>query len=132
MKIHHIGYAVRDISASKPHFLHLGFKEESRVDDYSRNVEIAFLRNGGTLVELIAPLNESAPVFEFLKKNGPMPYHIAYEVPYIEEAYKELKKDGWLMIIKPAAAVAINNTDVAFLFNKDVGIIELIEVNEQY
>lgn len=55
------------------------------------------------------------------------PYHICYEVENIEEAILELKKQKFILVQKPQVAVAMNNKKVCFLFNKNTGLIELVE-----
>ena len=129
MKVHHIGYAVRDIENALEGFYQLGFVLESRNADESRRVCIAFLRNGETLVELVAPDDSDlpSPIDEVLKKVGPSPYHICYIVEDIDNQCKSLKKEGWSILIKRSPAPAIDNAPVAFLFRKSVGIIELVE-----
>lgn len=128
MKIHHIGYAVSDIAISAEKFGKLGYKYYSDiVEDSERSVFIQFMEKDGYLIELIAPLNDKSHICTILKKIGRGPYHFCYEVQYIDAEIKNLLKSGYVLIEKPNEAVAIANKKVAFLFNKDIGIIELIE-----
>ena len=78
-------------------------------------------------LELLAPVNENSPVNNILEKNGVSPYHTCYVVKDIQEAISELRKQKYVMISKPAEAVAFKGSKVAFLFNKNVGLIELVE-----
>jgi len=128
MKVHHIGYAVKEIDEAVKKFRDLGYVVEDKIEDESRKVVIAFARNNDVLVELVAPMGEGSPVDGILDKNGAAPYHICYEVHNIEEACKELKKEGWTVLIKPAPAPAINGALVVFLYNRIVGLIELVEI----
>ena len=58
MKIHHIGYAVKNIKSSINEFLELGFKKcGDLVEDTGRNIVIQFISNQHYTIELIAPLN---------------------------------------------------------------------------
>ena len=51
MRIHHIGYAVREIGPAAAVFESLGFvKEGEIVRDEGRAVEILFMRNGESLI----------------------------------------------------------------------------------
>jgi methylmalonyl-CoA/ethylmalonyl-CoA epimerase len=127
MKVHHIGYAVKDIESSLPIFKQLGFTLQSKCVDDHRNIEIAFINNGSYLIELIAPLSEGSPVDNILQKNGPTPYHLCYEVPNLEEAIRSLKHNGWFVIKKRESAIAIENKPVVFLHKAEIGIIELVE-----
>ena len=78
-------------------------------------------------VELLAPQDEHSPVNRILEKNGVIPYHTCYIVDNVEDAVKELRKMKYVMVSKPEEAVAINNCRVCFLFNKNIGLIELVE-----
>ena len=127
MRVHHIGYAVRDIDSALECFNKLGFVCESQIIDGSRRVRIAFVRNGETLVELVAPEGPNTPIDETLNKNGPAPYHICYAADNIDEQCKKLKKEGWTVLIKKTPAPAIGDASVAFLFHKQAGIIEIVE-----
>lgn len=129
---HHVGYAVENMEKSIKAFGKIGFVQDSDVvaDDF-RKVNIVFMKNkaGGQLVELIEPMNEESPVFKTCEKmNGAAsPYHICYEVEDIEWAVKELKRRKFVVTSKANPAVAIDGRRVAFLFQKDAGLIELVE-----
>lgn len=127
MKLHHIGYAVADIEKATSEFVSLGYVIESKTVDVARNIVIVFAKNNGTLIELISPLNKGSPVDNILEKNGPMPYHICYEVANIFEATKNLKQVGYLVIQKTSPAPALNEQNVCFMYSKTLGIIELVE-----
>lgn len=131
LKIHHIGYAVKDIDQGIESFKKLGYKVSHKTKDYDRKVLIAFAMNDDLAVELIAPMGVGSPIDNILAKNGPSPYHICYEVADIGASCDELKREGWLILGKPSAAPGIickGNAEVVFLYNKNVGIIELVEI----
>ena len=78
-------------------------------------------------VELLAPHDSTSPVQQTLDKMGVTPYHTCYVVDNIEEAVAQLRKQKYVMVSKPAEAVAFCGSKVCFLFNKNVGLIELVE-----
>ena len=129
MKVHHIGYAVKDINGSINVFESLGYKASEIVKDDLRKVNICFMEKDGYVVELISPISKDVPsvVDGVLKKSGNTPYHICYEVPNLKEAIDELKEKNFKAIIPPQEACAIEGRNVCFLFNKDIGIIEIVE-----
>lgn len=128
MKIHHIGYAVNDIDKAIEEFIKLGYtKKTDKTTDEKRNVIIAFVSNGGYSVELIAPLNDKSPIANILKKNGCTPYHICYETDDIESEIKNLKALGYVILQSALAARAIEDRDVAFLFKRETGLIEIVQ-----
>lgn len=128
MKFHHIGVAVKDINATASVYEQGGYKRSSSVFDPIQNVNICWLtKEGMPTVELLAPVDEKSPVNKTLEKVGVSPYHCCYIVDNVEEAASELRKQKYIMVSKPAEAVAFCGSRVAFFFNKAVGLIELVE-----
>lgn len=140
MKINHIGYLVKDIAKSISIFQQLGYVQASEVyrDNYvpegggykARNVYICFMKNDENCVELVSPIDESSDVFSTLKRQGEGPYHICYEVESLKDSVSSLIKEGWLVLKRPASAIAFDGADVVFLFRNNIGMIELVEINK--
>lgn len=134
MRVHHIAYAVSDVSAAARSFAALGFEPEGSVCvDQKRGVEIQFLLNaGGTRIELVAPAREDSPVSEMLRKGHGTgsPYHICYEVESIADAQQGLARAGFVPTSDMAPAPAISGRNVSFAFSRAVGLIELVEVDQ--
>lgn len=128
MKFHHIGVAVNDIEATASVYEQGGYHRSARIFDPVQNVNICWLtREGYPTVELLAPVDETSPVCKTLEKNGVTPYHTCYIVPSIDDAAIKLRKQRYVMVSKPAEAVAFKGSRVAFFFNKNIGLIELVE-----
>ena len=128
MKIHHIGYAVKDLEDSIKEFEKLGYNRvENKIIDKKRKVIIQFIKNGKYLIELITPLNEESPITNILKKQGSSPYHICYETNDIDKEIKEMSNNGFTIITKLSEAPAIDNKKVVFLYKRNIGLIELIK-----
>lgn len=128
MRVHHIGYAVKNIDKGIKAFTDIGYEKISEIiDDSERRVKIVFMKKQSECIELIAPNGENNAVERILKKNGPSPYHICYEVENIEQTVLELKNNGYIMFTQPQAAPAMDRQRVVFLIHKDIGIIELVE-----
>lgn len=127
-KFHHIGMAVKDIDATAPLYEQGGYHRSTSIFDPIQNVNICWLtKEGAPTVELLAPANEKSPVNKTLEKVGVSPYHCCYVVDNLEDACTELRKQRYIMVSKPAEAVAFCGSRVCFLFNKNVGLIELVE-----
>lgn len=127
-KFHHIGVAVKDIEATAAVYVNGGYKQSETIYDPIQNVNICWLtKEGMPTVELLAPVDETSPVNKRLEKNGVTPYHTCYVVAEMEQAIKELRKQKYVIVSNPAEAIAINHCKVSFLFNKNVGLIELVE-----
>lgn len=127
-KFHHIGVAVKDLDATAAIYEQGGYKRSDSIYDPIQNVNICWLtKEGMPTVELLAPVDEKSPMNKTLEKVGVSPYHCCYVVDSLEEACAKLRKQKYVMVSKPAEAVAFCGSRVCFLFNKNVGLIELVE-----
>ena len=96
--------------------------------DKVQNSQIAFLsKNGQPLIELVSPIDDKSPVCKILEKNGVTPYHICYEVDDIYEAIKIMRKKHFIPLFKPEEAIAFENRPICYIYNKSVGLIELLD-----
>ena len=125
---HHIGIATSNIDKTAVYYINSGYHKTNTVFDPVQNVNIAFLQKDGMpLVELLEPVDEKSPVYKIVKSSGVSPYHCCYIVEDILEAIQNLRKQKYVMVSKPACAIALSNKKICFLFNKEVGLIELLE-----
>lgn len=132
MKIHHIGYIVKNINKALNEFEALGYTICSeKIYDKSQEAEIIFIKNNyGEKVEVITPYNKNSKLNGILKKYGNSTYHICYEVENVEQKIQELRKNySYMPITNVLNAVAMNNNKIVFMINKDIGLIELVEKN---
>ena len=128
MLFHHIGVATKDIDATAAVYERGGYKRSVSILDPIQDVNICWLRKkGAPTIELISPVDEKSPVNKIIEKNGVSAYHCCYIVDNIEDSIVELRKQQYVIISKPVAAVAFKGSRVCFLFNKNVGLIELVE-----
>lgn len=135
-KIHHFGIATSDTKKSIAEFNNIGFVADSGGDvvsilDSDRQALITFMRNraDNTRIELIEPFDGNSAVSLTLAKmkNMATPCHICYETRNIELAILELRCMGYVIVSRPAPAIAMNGRKVAFMLKKDAGLIELLE-----
>ena len=127
-KFHHIGIAVKSIDATASLYEQGGYHRSPSVFDPEQNVNVCWLtRKGYPTVELLAPVDDNSPVNLTLEKNGVTPYHCCYVVDSMNEAIERLKKQRYILVSKPVEAIAFRGSKVCFLFNKNVGLIELVE-----
>ena len=128
MKLHHIGYAVNNILDAIASFKLMGFSLIGDLfSDSRRKVNIALISNGKIVIELIAPNKERSPVNELLERNGPGAYHICYEVNDIQKEIERLKQNKFKVIEDVKEAPALGSAMVAFLYNRHLGLIELVQ-----
>lgn len=127
-RFHHIGVAVYDIDKTAMYYTEAGYNKTETIVDPIQNVQICFLtKENMPMVELLAPVDNSSPVIKTLEKSGVSPYHMCYEVESIDDAIKLLKRKKFIPIIKPVSACALCNKRICFLYNKEVGLIEILE-----
>ena len=104
------------------------FAKMGGVFDPIQKADIVFLYLADSVVELVAPHKDS-DVYPLLKRYRNAPYHICYAVDNIERALDDFKNMGCALFRAPAPAIAISaNAQVAFLMNRHIGMIELVEM----
>ena len=127
LKFHHIGILTSDIEQSKKDFKSFGFSFNKDMFDPIQKVDLSFgVNSDHLLIELVSPRKDSK-ILNLLKKNGVGPYHICFEVSSIRNLEPILKKEGYLCTLKPTKAIAFDNKLISFYFNKNLGLIELLE-----
>lgn len=138
MRLHHVGYLVKNIEKSLPAFLALGYTPVSLAGgdslrylyyDDTRQCDICFLRQYDwdcIYVELIAPRSPSSPIWGLLSTYKNTPYHLCFESKDLENDISSLKMSGWLVFQTAAPAPAIGDRPVVFLVHRSAGIIELV------
>lgn len=127
--VEHIGIAVKDLDQCIERFeTLLGLKCNRRKRVESNRVEVAVFECGGTTLELVAPTDETSPVYRFVSKGGNALHHICFKVDDI---------DGWLTFLDGQGADLIDRKPregafgdrIAFVGPKAVCnfLIELVE-----
>ncbi len=127
-KLHHVGYATREIAKSRRLYEDLGFAATTDViHDPIQKVHVIFFATGtDVLVELVEPAHEHSPVSNFLAKQGPGLHHLCYEVDDVETACEQLRAHGGVITCAPVPAVAFGGRRIAFVFRRE-GLVELLE-----
>ncbi len=126
-KFHHIGVLTNNIEQSKKELSNLGFYFNKDIFDPVQEVDLSFgVNDKNLLIELVKPTKNSK-ILGLLKKNGAGPYHLCFEVSSIQEKEPDLKKRGFICVLKPTRAIAFDNNLISFFFSKSLGLIELLE-----
>jgi len=127
-KLHHVGYATREIAKSRRLYEDMGFTAATDVfHDPIQKVRVVFMSTGtSVLVELVEPADPNSPVSNFLTKHGPGLHHLCYEVGDLEAACARMRDQGGIITCAPVPAVAFAGRRIAFVFRRD-GLIELLE-----
>lgn len=128
LKVHHVGYLVKNLEKAILKFQSLGYEiQGSCSHDTYRCVDICFLIKDSYVVELVSPYDSNSVVSSLIKQYKNAPYHICYSTDNIENTCAELKKEGYVIMQQSMPAPAIDNKRVVFLMSHVVGIIELVE-----
>lgn len=124
MRIHHVGYIVKNIdlyAQSLP-----GLVLENRVHDPLQHADLALYKVGdGSYIELIQPISEKAFTWAHLAKYGETMHHICYEGVAIEHLDQLLKKHRMMKIRGPIHAILFNR-DVVFAVTRQRAIVEFL------
>jgi methylmalonyl-CoA epimerase len=111
--LHHLGWAVRSIEASRPYFeegLGLAFRGEESFPD----VRVAFFGAGPASVELLEPLDDRSDLGAFLARRGEGVHHLALRVDDVAVALAEAERHG-LRLIDRAPRQGARGTLVGFV-----------------
>ena len=126
--IDHIGYAVHDIEETARYYVGAGWNLSEVFEEKVQNTRIAFLRKEGfTTIELVSPLEGKSPVDNILNQVGCSTYHVCYVVEDIEQAVEDLYEEDFKPLFFPVESVAMENRRICYLYNMQVGLIELVE-----
>jgi methylmalonyl-CoA/ethylmalonyl-CoA epimerase len=113
--IHHLGVAVEDLDNALDTYGRLfGAELEHRETVPEQGVEAAAVRVGESRVELLASLDDEAPVGKFLSKRGPGMHHVAYEVANLPEELARLRSEG-AELIDEEPRLGLYGLEVAFV-----------------
>ena len=129
-RLNHVAIAVTDLkSATNTYRDILGAKVGEPLDQPEHGVTVVFIELPNTKVELITPLGENSPIFNFLNKNknGGI-HHICYEVKNLELSINILMKNNY-KIIGDNPKIGAHGKPVIFLHPSgfDGTLIELQE-----
>jgi methylmalonyl-CoA/ethylmalonyl-CoA epimerase len=131
-RLNHVGVAVPEMDAGVAFWRDtLGASEIGEPFDMpEQGVRVCFVDtpNGGTQIELLAPLSADSPIAGFLAKN-PLggQHHLCFEVPDIEAARAEFEAQG-KRVLGPTR-IGAHGTPIFFVHPKDMGGI-LTEIME--
>lgn len=128
LQFHHFGIACKEIDKTADAYVQLGYSKGETVLDPLQNINICFLTHSEMpLIELLSPVDENSPIVKILEKNGVTPYHTCYAVDDLDMAINVCKRLRYIVVSKPKEACAINGHRVVFLYNVNMGLIELVE-----
>jgi methylmalonyl-CoA/ethylmalonyl-CoA epimerase len=126
--LHHVGIVVRDLRQAVERYRVLGFGEPIEIDLPDQNVRVATFRAGAGFLELITPTVPDTGVARFLETRGEGMHHMAFTVPDLEQALRQLERDG-VELIDLHPRTGAHGWQVAFIHPRSCGgvLTELVE-----
>ena len=130
LKLHHIGYVVKDIKPTADQFVKLGFKIDETLYDEALTVELCYLsKDGATPIELVSQKNPDSLEHQLFGRNGVMPYHLCFECADIHATCNDLVAEGYEKLFEPVAVKALGGKMICYLFKNEIGYIEVVTAN---
>jgi methylmalonyl-CoA/ethylmalonyl-CoA epimerase len=116
--IEHIGIAVKDLDTAITYYENvLGLECYAIEEVADQKVKTAFFKVGQTKIELLESTDPEGPIGKFIEKRGEGVHHIAFNVPGLEDALKEIDENGIQLIDKEPRKGA-EGMNIAFLHPK--------------
>lgn len=131
VKLDHVGIVVKDLAAGGAAYAtHLGLTVDSPVFyDPIQKVRIQFWRDGhGSRLELIEAACEDSPIAGALRKGGGL-NHLCYQLDDIDATVQDAVNHGAILTAPVAPAVAFEGRRVAFLYFRELGLVEFVEAS---
>ena len=125
MKLHHVGIACEDISATTEELKNtFNITEISdQIFDAEQDATLCMVTlDDGSMLELVA----GNVVKTYLKKKIKQ-YHVCYEVKDIDKQIKRMESAGAVVIRGKRPAKLFGGRQVAFLYTYSIGMVELLE-----
>jgi len=129
LRFHHIGVAVKSLEEALRNYTGLfGMRQISLpVVVPGEHVRVCFVEAPpGVLIELVEGLGQHSPVAAIVARTGAGPYHICYQVPDLDQAVVQLRRQGCLRL-KRFACPGLDPLRFAFLLTPDRQLFELCE-----
>jgi len=128
LRIHHYGLATDNLERSMSTLGSLGYEFGEITLDPVQKVRVVFAsRPREAMIELICDVDERGPTHHIVSKKGNGLYHVCYEVANLEETMMKLREKHFLLIHAPVPAVACDGKRIAWMYNRYIGLIELLE-----
>ena len=78
-------------------------------------------------LSLIQPDSGQSPVGDLLRRSGATVYHICLQVEDIDAEITRMTSRGCLVVSGKSPAPAIGGRNVAFIYDVNLGLIEIVE-----
>jgi methylmalonyl-CoA/ethylmalonyl-CoA epimerase len=131
VRIDHVGFAVRDLDASKDFYARVfglaTVHEETNEGQGVREAMVA-VGDSGSFIQLLSPLSPETTIGKFIERNGEGIQQVAFEVTDVVAAAERLKAAN-VRVLYDEPRVGTAGSLVNFVHPKDAGgvLIELVQ-----
>lgn len=131
MRLHHVGYVVRDLDAAAAVYRALGFEVGTPFAIPEQHIIAVTIHAGSGWVELIQPTDPEGPIAAYMAKKGEGVHHVAFQVEDIEVKLAELKAAG-VQLIDEVPRTGAHDWRIAFIHPKACNgvLTEIVQVTE--
>jgi len=132
MKFDHLGIAVETLAVGREVLgRSLGVRQWTAMAiDPVQNVQYQFGRDpSGLRYELLAPVNDTSPIWRAVRTKARTLNHVAYRVPHLTATVADLVAQHWKAVSSVTPAPAFDGANIQFLLNPLGFVVELIEDN---
>ena len=121
MKIHHIGYVVKNIEKYKKNLI----IEETvkKVYDETQKANLVLIKTQNIFIELIEPVSKESFTYNFLQKGGGY-HHLCFQTSK-EEAEQFIKNKKMIKVLDWVYAPLLD-AEVCFAYNRNKEIVEFV------
>lgn len=129
IKFHHFGLALKDFNNALSFYKNMNYVCTEPIIDKLQNVELVLCTSKiFPAVELVKPINDQSPIFNYLEKNNEIIYHICWEIYSPDINIKKLfSKNRAICISKPKPAILFDGRLVSFYYLNNVGLMEILQ-----
>jgi len=121
MKIHHIGYIVKNIEEYKKNLII--DKIEKEIYDETQKANLALIKAQNIFIELIEPNSKESFTYNFLQKGGGY-HHLCYETS--KEKAEELIRSKRMIKVLDWVYAPLLEGEVCFVYNRNREIVEFV------
>lgn len=117
-RFHHVGLGVSSIASADP--------TARPVENRTEGVAMAFVDVHGVTVELLEPLDDDSPIARSVAQGRTL-LHLCFEVDDLDDALVTARASGFLRISAPTVVPEWDDRRIAWVFSRDLGLVELVE-----
>ena len=130
LRLHHVGYAAREIApVAQMYVARFGYEYITpEIHDPIQTARVQFLKLAGDSVylEFVAPDGPQSKLTDAVKRRGAL-NHLCYSTGRLEDAVQHLEEGGMRLISELSPGVAFQGRRICWLLGEEMVPVELVE-----